>query len=172
MKPHTKHRSDAVARLSFVVVTVSTSRFRAGANERETDVAGDVACEEVARGGHFLAGRTLVSDDLKMIQREVRRFLSGKSDVLILTGGTGLSKSDVTVESVRPFFEKEMEGFGELVRRLSYNEIGSAAILSRMTAGVAGGKLILCLPGSPDAVRVSLQGTMDEFAHAVYIARH
>jgi len=76
----------------------------------------------------------------------------------------------VTIETVRPFFDKELDGFGELVRRLGYEEIGSAALLTRATAGVVSGKIIVCLPGSPDAVRTAMRAFAGEFSHARFVA--
>lgn len=136
-----------------------------------TDEAGDVAAEVVNEAGHAVSRRSLVSDERRMIRREVRDFLAGRDDVLLLAGGTGLSPRDITVETVRPFFEKEIDGFGELVRRLGYEEVGSAAALTRATAGVAKGKAIACLPGSPGAVRTAMKATVAEFPHMVFIAR-
>ncbi len=118
----------------------------------------------------MVVSRSLVSDEPAMLRREVKAFLSGDDDVLLFVGGTGLSPRDVTVETVKPFFEKEVVGFGELVRRVGYDEIGSAAVLTRATAGVARGKLILCLPGSPDAVRTAMKAFVDELPHALYVA--
>jgi molybdenum cofactor biosynthesis protein B len=106
-----------------------------------------------------------------MIRREVKGFLRGRYDLLLLTGGTGLSPRDITIEIVRPFFEKEIDGFGELLRRLGYDEIGSAAMLSRATAGVAAGKVIVCMPGSPNGVRTAMRAFVGEFPHMLFIAR-
>jgi len=151
---------------------VSTSRYeKKRRGEDYSDEGGDVAAEEARRAGHKVMQRDLVSDDATMLRREVKRFLTGKDDVLLFTGGTGLSHRDITVETVRPFFDKELEGFGELVRRLGYEEIGSSAILTRATAGVAGGKLIVCMPGSPGGVRTAMRALVIEFPHMVFIAR-
>jgi molybdenum cofactor biosynthesis protein B len=135
-----------------------------------TDESGDAAVEETRRAGHNVSRRVLISDHRAMLRREVKRFLRGKDDVLLFTGGTGLSPRDLTVETVRPYFDKELDGFGELVRRLGYDEIGSAAVLTRATAGVASGKLIVCMPGSPGGVRTSMRAFVREFPHAVFIA--
>ena len=171
MRPHEEHRREAQRRLRVVVVTVSTSRYaKKGAGEAITDEAGDAAAEEASKAGHSVVRRGLVSDDASMIKREVKEFLSGEDDVLLFVGGTGLSPRDVTVEAVRPFLEKELDGFGELVRRLGYQEIGSAAALTRATAGVASGKLLVCMPGSPGAVRTAMGAFVGEFPHAVFIA--
>jgi len=170
MQPHEEHRRKAERRLRVAVVTVSTSRYaKMKEGSSYTDEGGDAAAEEAVSAGHAVSRRSMISDDQTMLRREVRKFLTGKEDVLLFTGGTGLSPRDVTVETVRPYFEKELEGFGELVRRLGYDEIGGAAILTRATAGVASGKLIVCMPGSPGAVRTAMKAFAREFAHALFV---
>jgi molybdopterin adenylyltransferase len=172
LKPHQEHRERGPKRLRVAIVTVSTSRYAlAAAGKSRSDGAGREAEEGAKGAGHRVTSRSLVSDDAKMIRREVKGFLSGDDDVLLFTGGTGISERDITVETVRPFFEKELEGFGELFRRLSYDEVGAAAFLTRATAGVAKGKLIVCMPGSPSGVRAALRAFAGEFSHAIYIAR-
>ena len=154
------------------MVTVSTSRHsKMKDREGYTDEGGDRAETEVKKSGNVVTSRRLVSDDAGMLQREVRSFLKGKDDVLLLTGGTGVSSRDVTIETVRPFFQKELDGFGELLRRLSFDEIGTAAFLTRATLGVTNGKLILCLPGSPGAVKTAMRAFASELPHIVYVAR-
>ena len=171
MKPHEDHRAQAGKGLAVRVVTVSSSRFaKKEAGEGYTDEAGDAAVAEALRAGHRVNRRALISDDAAMLRREVEGFLAGGEDALLFTGGTGVSPRDVTIETIRPYFEKELDGFGELLRRLSYDEIGAAGVLSRAAAGVAGGKLIVCMPGSPGAVRTFLGALAGEFAHVVYIA--
>ncbi len=154
------------------LVTVSSGRYaKKRDGEPFTDEGGDVAEKEVRKSGHTVSGRTLISDEAAMIRKAVKGFLAGTDDVLLLTGGTGVSSRDVTIETVRPFFEKEITGFGELLRRLSYDEVGSAAMMTRATAGVAKGKLLVCMPGSPGAVRTALRATAGDFPHIVYVAR-
>jgi len=172
MKPHEEHRLRAAKRLRVRIVTVSTSRFERKMGGREfSDEAGDAAERETKKARHLVVQRKLVSDDRAMLRQETKAFLTGNDDVLLFAGGTGLSRRDITVETVRPFFEKEMEGFGELIRRLSYDEVGSAAVLTRATAGVARGKLIVCMPGSPGAVTTAMKALIGEFPHALFIAR-
>ena len=172
MRPHEQHRERGQRHLRVAVVTVSSSRYSKMKDGVEfTDESGDAASEEAERVGHKVTRRSIVSDDRIMLRGEVKRFLAGGDDVLLFTGGTGLSPRDITVETIRPFFDKEVEGFGELVRRLGYEEIVSAAILTRATAGVASGKLIICMPGSPGAVRTALRAFAGEFGHARFIAK-
>jgi molybdenum cofactor biosynthesis protein B len=154
------------------VVTVSSSRYASkAAGEVVTDESGDVAEDQIAGLGHRVVRRELISDDPGMIRKTVRKFLGGREDVIAFLGGTGVSSRDVTIESVRPFFEKELDGFGELLRSLSYDVVGPAAMMTRATAGVAKGKAILCLPGSPDAARVAFESFGRELPHMLYVAR-
>jgi molybdenum cofactor biosynthesis protein B len=116
--------------------------------------------------------RMVISDDIKLLKGAVSRALGRADlDVVVLTGGTGVSNTDITIETVRPFFEKEIEGFGEIFRSVSYEKIGAAAALSRATAGVAKGKLVMCLPGSPDAVRTALDLFLGEIPHVLHLTR-
>lgn len=130
-----------------------------------------MAEEEIEREGHLVTARELVSDDAAMIRREARNFLHSGDDVLLFTGGTGVSSRDITIETVRPFLQKELPGFGELLRRISYGEIGGAAMLTRATAGTNGGKLLVCMPGSPHAVKIALKASVSEFPHIISVAR-
>jgi molybdenum cofactor biosynthesis protein B len=106
-----------------------------------------------------------------MIQQNVSKALELQSvDAIITCGGTGISPRDVTIESVKPLFEKELDGFGEIFRRLSFDEIGSAAVLTRATAGVSNGKVIFCIPGSPQAASVCLKRLISP--EASHILKH
>ena len=156
------------------MVTVSTSRYDRQAKEKPPidDESGDLAQQMIEGAKGVVVGRTLVPDDQKLLRRTVSQALrKADVDVLVLTGGTGVSTTDVTIETVRPLFEKEIEGFGEIFRSVSYNRIGVAAALSRATAGVAKGKVILCLPGSPDAVKTALELFVGEIPHVLHLAR-
>jgi len=126
----------------------------------------------VKTSNHKIVSRKLISDDKEMIRLEVLRSLYDEdADVVILTGGTGLAKKDVTFESIMPLLDKKIEGFGELFRAVSYQKIGSPSYLSRALAGTLGGKLIFCLPGSPQAVELALSLILPELSHMVYHAR-
>ena len=171
MKPHETHRANARHALIFHLVTVSSSRFKMMHSGSEyKDESGDLAAGLIVEAGHKVDTRTLLPDEKVMIRRVVQDFLKGGAHVLVLIGGTGVSPSDVTVETVVPFFEKELAGFGELLRNISYQSIGSAALLTRATAGTVKGKLIVCLPGSPGAVETALRSFISEFPHIVSIA--
>jgi molybdenum cofactor biosynthesis protein B len=135
------------------------------------DESGDLATRIVQDAGHKIETRRLLPDSKSKIRSAVRDFLDGDASAIVFIGGTGVSHSDVTVETVVPFFEKELTGFGELLRNISYQKIGSAAMLTRATAGTAKGKLVVCLPGSPGAVEMALQNFISEFPHIVLVAR-
>ncbi|MDA4124480.1 MAG: MogA/MoaB family molybdenum cofactor biosynthesis protein [Thaumarchaeota archaeon] len=170
--PPRAHRARGKGTLSFYLVTVSTSRFaKMKEGSQYADESGDMAELRISEESHRVLGRKLISDDRRMIRSAVRGFLRSKGDVLLLVGGTGVSPRDVTVESVAPFFDKELVGFGELLRSISFGRIGSAAMLTRATAGTARGKLIVCLPGSPDAVDTALKNFLSEFPHVIAVAR-
>ncbi len=152
---------------------MSTSRYKRKAEGKDpvTDESGDLAEEFIKRAKGKVIERKLVPDDAKLLTDVLSKALKAEVDVILLTGGTGVSKTDVTIETVRPFFEKEVEGFGEIFRFVSYEKIGAAAALSRATAGVAKGKLIMCLPGSPDAVRTALELFVVEIPHILHLSR-
>ena len=171
MKPHEHHRDQSRRSLSFHIVTVSSTRFRMKSEGSEyKDESGDLATHIVQDAGHKIETRRLVPDNKSKIRGAVREFLDSDASAIVFIGGTGVSRSDVTVETVVPFFEKELAGFGELLRNISYQKIGSAAMLTRATAGTAKGKLIVCLPGSPGAVETAMQNFVSEFPHIVSVA--
>ncbi len=172
MKPHEKHRALGLKKVSAAVITISTSKYQAKTSGRRfTDETGDTAKKELARAGITVSRRELISDEVPMITDEMEKFLAGREDVLVLVGGTGVSPRDVTVETVRPFLEKELQGLGELLRNASFRKVGAAAMLTRATAGVVKGKLVLCLPGSPDATKTALRMFGKEIPHTLFVAR-
>ncbi len=159
------HRASAerMGPVAYVVLTVSDTRSEA------TDESGRLAERLFAEAGHRLVDYELVRNDPRQIQAVVRRFLLGTAQCLIVTGGTGAGRRDVTVETVTPFLEKVLPGFGELFRWLSFEEIGSAAMLSRAVCGICHGKLLCCLPGSEAAVRLGLSKLLlPELPHLIW----
>jgi molybdenum cofactor biosynthesis protein B len=149
------------------VLTVSDSRTEA------TDTGGKRLRELVEAAGHRVVDARIVRDDLPAIREAVEQALATEGvDLILLTGGTGVSPRDVSVEAVRPLFEKELTGFGELFRALSFAEIGSAAMLSRATAGIASGRVLFLLPGSPAALDVAMNRLiLPEVRHLLAQAR-
>jgi len=167
-----KHKAAAPKKLNFAVFVCSTSRYqRVQKGEKIDDVSGDLIEALLQNADHVVAFKKIISDDTVIIEEAVKSVLSSAElDVAIFCGGTGIAPSDVTIETVSPFFEKTLPGFGEIFRRLSYDKVGSAAVLSRAVAGVAKGKALFCIPGSPDAVRVSVE--MLILPEAPHIVRH
>jgi molybdenum cofactor biosynthesis protein B len=148
-----QHRAAAAsASLGFAALTVSDRRTP------ETDASGPLVLERAAAAGHRDAGRCLVPNDPAAIAAALLELLERDAvDAVVVCGGTGLSPRDLTVEAVRPLLERELEGFGELFRALSYQEIGAAAMLSRSTAGVVRGRAVFVVPGSPRAVELAME---------------
>ena len=140
--------SRAFKPVNIAVLTVSDTRTL------ETDKSGDTLVERIARDGHVLVDRAIVTDDVDRIRAQVKKWIDDPNvEVVISTGGTGVTGRDVTPEAFHSVYEKEIAGFGELFRWLSYAKIGTSTIQSRATAGVAGGTYLFALPGSPGACR-------------------
>ncbi|MBS0386620.1 MAG: molybdenum cofactor biosynthesis protein B [Proteobacteria bacterium] len=134
--------------VQIAVLTVSDTR------DEESDTSGAILAERIVRDGHRMAARALVRDDVAAIQQCVRAWVADPTvDVVITTGGTGLTGRDVTPEALRPLFEKEIEGFAIVWHMVSYQSVGLSTLQSRACAGVAGGKFIFALPGSNGACR-------------------
>jgi molybdenum cofactor biosynthesis protein B len=149
----------------YAVLTVSDSRTEA------TDDSGRLIRALFDEAGHLLADAELVPNVPRRIQAAVRRFQQGPAQCLVITGGTGAGRRDLTIETVTPLLDKILPGFGELFRWRSYSEIGSAAIMSRALCGVSRGKLICCLPGSEAAVRLGVSTLLlPELPHLIWVA--
>jgi len=159
-----QHEHHAAAPRTVTVAVVTLSDSRSPANDRTGDTI--VALLEAA--GHSVAGRELVREDPPAIRAVLEAALVGPAQAVILNGGTGIAPRDSTPEIVAPLLERELPGFGELFRQLSFQEIGAAAMLSRALAGVAHGKLLFALPGSETACRLALeQLILPELGHLV-----
>ncbi len=134
--------------VSIAVLTVSDTR------NLDEDKSGKTLADRITSVGHKLADRKIVTDDIPMIQDQLKTWIEDKGiDVVITTGGTGFTGRDVTPDAIEPLFEKRMDGFSEVFHRISYDKIGTSTIQSRATAGVAGATFIFCLPGSPGACK-------------------
>ena len=158
-----RHRAAAPRRVSCGVITVSDTRTH------ETDSGGALVAELLEGGGHSVQGRQIVPDDPPAIAAALLAALEEPGcRAVILTGGTGVAARDVTPEAVRPLLDRELPGFGELFRMLSYEEIGAAALLSRAFAGLRGSQLVFALPGSRGALRLALEKLiLPELGHLV-----
>jgi len=149
---HEDHMKQARKHLPCAVLTISDSRTEG------TDGSGRIIIDALEGAGHSVSAYRIVPDSVGEIDAEMRDILeSDEIKVVIVNGGTGVTRRDVTPESVAPFLEKRLDGFGELFRMLSYQEIGAAAMMSRAFGGVASGKVVLCLPGSRGAVGMAME---------------
>lgn len=134
--------------LNIAVLTVSDTRTS------EDDKSGDTLAERIVKAGHHVAARRIVPDDEPLIRAALKSWIADEAiDVVISTGGTGLTGRDVTPEAFKSVYDKEIDGFSALFHRISYDKIGTSTIQSRATAGVAGGTFLFALPGSPGACK-------------------
>jgi molybdenum cofactor biosynthesis protein B len=162
-----EHKQHAPSSVRCFVLTVSDTRTEA------TDTSGRAIAQLLTSAGHQIAGSAIVKDDPAMVMSTSQRQLtSGDVDAIISTGGTGITSRDTTFEAVDGLLEKRLDGFGELFRMLSYEQIGAAAMMSRATAGLAAGCVIIALPGSEAAVRLAVEKLLlPELGHMVQQAR-
>lgn len=161
------HRRRAPGSLGFAVVTVSDSRT-------EADDAGGATVRRLAEAaGHRVAVSRIVPDGVEPVRAALGELLAADGvDAVVLTGGTGVSPRDLTPEAVEPLLERRIDGFGELFRRLSWDQVGAAAMLSRAGAGIAAGRAVFYLPGSPAAVELAMRELiLPEAGHLISQAR-
>jgi molybdenum cofactor biosynthesis protein B len=139
----------------IAVMTVSDTRTR------ENDTSGDTLAKRITDAGHELADRVIVKDDVPTIRAQLQQWIDdGAIDAIITTGGTGLTGRDVTVEAMKPLFEKEIDGFAAVFHRISYDKIGTSTLQSRACAGLAKGTYLFALPGSTGAVKDGWDGIL------------
>lgn len=146
-----QHKAHAPRRLRVAVITVSDTRT-AG-----TDESGALLRKLLDGAGHAVTGMAVVKDDRAAIADALKAALASEAQAVVLNGGTGVSPRDVTIETVEPMLDKRLPGFGELFRAFSFQQVGSAALLTRATAGIAQGKPVFALPGSPAAVQLAME---------------
>lgn len=161
---HRKKAKVAGNGIGFAVLTVSDTR-----NEK-TDDSGTLIRDMVIQAGHKVIAYRVVKDEASVIKDAVQTFVDNADvSVLVVNGGTGISRRDVTVETLEPFLEKKLNGFGELFRHLSYQEIGATAMVSRAIAGTIKRKIVFLLPGSTNAVRLAIEKLiLPEVQHIVW----
>jgi molybdenum cofactor biosynthesis protein B len=160
--PHQQHRASAPALVQAAVVTCSDTRTP------ETDQTGAAIRAALEGAGHVVVLHRVVRDDVAEIRAAVEASLAAGARAVLVNGGTGVAQRDVAVEALRPLFDKELPGFGELFRMLSFDQVGSAAWLSRATAGTHRGAVLFALPGSPRAVGLALERLiLPELGHLV-----
>ena len=157
------HRAAAPAAVRCFVITVSDTRTEA------TDSSGRAIVQLLTDAGHVVAGRRILRDEPGEVAALVREVAAaGQVDVIITTGGTGITRRDSTFEAIDALLDKRLPGFGELFRVLSFQEIGAAAMLSRACAGTHAGRIVISLPGSENAVRLAMTRLLiPELGHLV-----
>jgi molybdenum cofactor biosynthesis protein B len=138
----------AFTQVRVAVLTISDTR------DEESDTSGHLLAERVTGAGHVLAGKDIVADDVEAIRARIKTWtISGEVDVIVTTGGTGLTGRDVTPEAIEPLFEKRIDGFSVIFHLVSYQSVGLSTLQSRALAGLIDGVFVFCLPGSNGAVR-------------------
>jgi molybdopterin adenylyltransferase len=164
---HEEAAAENVRVLGFAVITLSDTRTA------ETDRSGQYIREAVEASGHFVARYAIVPDDPQRIRAEVCAAIDDENVAVIVTnGGTGIAVRDTAYETIVELLDKRLDGFGELFRMLSYEEIGSAAMLSRAVGGISRGKVLFSLPGSTNAVRLGLDRLILPQAGHLYYELH
>ena len=158
-----KHKATAPKKLDVGIITVSSTR------SITEDKSGQWISKQVKKEGHTLVLHRVVPDDTETITQTLHETIREYgAQVILVTGGTGISNKDVTIEAVRPFFKKELAAFGPLFAQLSFEQIDSAALLSRATAGVIGGVIVFCMPGSLKACKLACKALIfPELGHLV-----
>jgi molybdenum cofactor biosynthesis protein B len=158
-----EHRSQAPSSIGCFIITVSDTRTDA------TDTSGRAISELLSAAGHRIVGRAILKDDAELVRGTVERQLANPDvQVIITTGGTGITSRDMTFEAVGSMLQKRLDGFGELFRMLSFEQIGPAAMMSRACAGLVAGRIVVSLPGSEAAVRLAMERLLiPELGHLV-----
>ncbi|MBI3494043.1 MAG: MogA/MoaB family molybdenum cofactor biosynthesis protein [Acidobacteria bacterium] len=158
-----EHKARAPQSVRCVIVTVSDTRT-AG-----TDRSGDAIADLLISAGHVVSGRVIVKDEPELVRGAVERQLANPDvQAIVTTGGTGITSRDTTYEAITGLLQKRLDGFGELFRMLSYQQIGSAAMMSRACAGLVAGRIVIALPGSEAAVRLAMDKlVIPELGHLV-----
>jgi molybdenum cofactor biosynthesis protein B len=158
-----EHKAAAPSSVRCFVLTVSDTRTEA------TDTSGRAIAELLTAAGHVAVGRAILKDDPDLVRGMLERQLaSGDVQAIITTGGTGITSRDSTYEVVTALLQKRLDGFGELFRMLSFEQIGPAAMMSRACAGIAAGRIVVSLPGSEAAVRLAMERLLiPELGHLV-----
>jgi len=166
-----EHRKEAPKHLNVAVLVISDARAQKMREGQDEDVSGKLIEKKVQAAGHTTA-RFIVPDDADKIKDAVKKFIADPNiDAVIATGGTGITARDVTIETLAPMFEKELHGFGEILRRVGYDKVGGPALLTRATAGLIKRKPVFCLPGAPNAVEVAIGLILPDLGHVVKHAR-
>jgi molybdenum cofactor biosynthesis protein B len=157
-----EHRRKSPIKVKIGVITLSDSRYN---KSKEEDISGNIILESL--DNHELVSYNIIPDDGVELLKLVEDLIDVGADVIITTGGTGIGERDITIETLRTLFEKELDGFGEIFRYETYQELGTGALLTRATAGVYKKTVIIAMPGSPNAVKLGMKIALPELGHLV-----
>jgi molybdenum cofactor biosynthesis protein B len=157
-----EHRRKSPIKVKIGVITLSDSRYN---KSKEEDISGNIILESL--DNHELVSYNIIPDDGVELLKLVEDLIDVGADVIITTGGTGIGERDITIETLRTLFEKELDGFGEIFRYETYQELGYGALLTRATAGVYKKTVIIAMPGSPNAVKLGMKIVLPELGHLV-----
>lgn len=166
-----EHRKNAPKHMRIAVLVVSDTRAAAARKGKDDDISGKIFEQRAREAGHTTT-RLIVPDDATKIRTAIKKFIADRGiDAVIITGGTGVAKRDVTIEVIQPMFEKELPGFGEVLRRIGYERVGIPALMTRASAGIIKRKPVFCLPGAPNAVEIAAGLILPELGHILKHAR-
>jgi len=159
-----EHKKESPQNAAFAVLVVSDSRTM------ETDKSGKLIIEYLKSNGHCVFSYQIIKNDTAMLKVEFEKLVKSEGlDAIITSGGTGISSRDITTDTIAPLLQGKLDGFGELFRSLTYQEIGTPSIMSRALGGVANGKIIFCLPGSLGAARLAMEKIiLPEIGHLMW----
>lgn len=156
-----EHRRKSPLKVKIGVITLSDSRYL---ESKDKDVSGSIIIDSIK--DHELVSYTIIPDDADELLKTVEELVQ-KADIILTTGGTGIGKRDITIETLKPLFNKELDGFGEIFRYETYKELGTGALLTRANAGVYKNTLIVSMPGSTSAVKLGMKIITPELGHLV-----
>lgn len=165
--PAPQHSRDKIEHVRCAVITVSDTRTV------ENDTGGKLIGDRLRAAGHVVTSYEILRDEPESIARRIRELASDKScHVVLLTGGTGIAARDTTYEAIAGLLDKRLDGFGELFRMLSFDQVGAAAMLSRAVAGLVGNVAVFSMPGSPKAVELAMDKLiLPELGHVAWLAQ-
>ncbi|BDZ69196.1 molybdenum cofactor biosynthesis protein [Methanobacterium ferruginis] len=162
-----EHKKQSPSRVKVGIITLSDSKSQL----KEEDLSGKIIKESLEEQ-HEIVSYQIIPDEGELLLKTLEMMKDKKAEVVFSTGGTGIGKRDITIETIKPLFEKELNGFGEIFRYESYKELGTGAILSRATAGVWQNTFLVALPGSPHAVELGMKIIKPELGHLVKHMKH
>ena len=158
------HKEKIPVKVQILIISDSLSKLKEKEREK-LDISSKIAINLVKDAGFNPEGPRFVADEIDQIQNVIHTAVKEEAQLVIAIGGTGLAKRDITIEALKPLFTKELPGFGELFRHLTYQEIGTVALMTRATAGIIANTVITCLPGSPNAVKLGVPLILKEIVH-------